>query len=431
MSASLKKINIYKCIAALSFYIVTINPLYAAISVTQISNASVINYDSGTTPYAYASFAEDCSSVSNTASNPDSPCSNSPIDKSSNLTITFTHASGEDADYIAVDNLTDANVIDSTGSKGVSNGGSGTIYIEWSELCTLEESTNATCTSPVSDSIYIVADKNENGEYDSGEESLQIKIKISPGNQYSSVSSSDCSGGSNGGTESCVYALSLDPGDAKAYISSIGYSSVYPGDGSYTLDTAYLRVYFSTTSNDIAPSSSNYADIAIDDDDTTDYLPDNSAVEGLENEVLHYFRIAIVDEATTVHNWLDASVSITATPSKVMGLIEESQCFIATAAYGSLLNPKLIDFRNFRDNVLSKNFIGRKFIQLYYNYSPKLATKIAQSKSLQWTTRVMLWPVWLFTKIYLEFGIETFILSIMAIIGLIYFGVNYYDSRRV
>ena len=51
---------------------------------------------------------------------------------------------------------------------------------------------------------------------------------------------------------------------------------------------------------------------------------------------------------------------------------QNGKCYIATAVYGSYDNPSVCVLRRFRDNNLSTNIIGKKFVKTYYIISPYL-----------------------------------------------------------
>lgn len=72
------------------------------------------------------------------------------------------------------------------------------------------------------------------------------------------------------------------------------------------------------------------------------------------------------------------------------------KCFIATAAFGSPMAEKVRVLRAFRDQYLMTNAAGRRFVQLYYRYSPAIAAQISKDDTLRAAVRAALEPiVWL------------------------------------
>ncbi|MEM6639017.1 MAG: choice-of-anchor D domain-containing protein [Pseudomonadota bacterium] len=68
-------------------------------------------------------------------------------------------------------------------------------------------------------------------------------------------------------------------------------------------------------------------------------------------------------------------------------------CFIATAAYGSYLDPNVQVLRDFRDEVLMRSDSGRWLVRLYYHHSPLVADHIAHHDGARFVTRIALTPV--------------------------------------
>jgi hypothetical protein len=81
----------------------------------------------------------------------------------------------------------------------------------------------------------------------------------------------------------------------------------------------------------------------------------------------------------------------TNTPAPASG--GKSGCFIATAAFGSYLDPHVMVLRHFRDEVLLKSRAGTAFVHCYYRYSPPVADFIAKHTVLRVLTRWALTPL--------------------------------------
>ena len=94
-----------------------------------------------------------------------------------------------------------------------------------------------------------------------------------------------------------------------------------------------------------------------------------------------------------------------------------ASCFIATAAYGSPIDPHVQILRDFRDNHLLTNKLGREFVGLYYSYSPAIADYIAKHERLRTIIRFSLLPVIGLSWLTLKLGSD-FTLSLMILFGL-------------
>ncbi len=89
-------------------------------------------------------------------------------------------------------------------------------------------------------------------------------------------------------------------------------------------------------------------------------------------------------------------------------------CFIATAAYGSPMEKDVVLLKEFRDNILINNSIGRMFVRFYYNFSPPIANYIGRSEGLRFVARCSLVPFVYGVK-YPKTFIFALILTIIAI----------------
>ncbi|MDI9569429.1 MAG: carboxypeptidase regulatory-like domain-containing protein [Pseudomonadota bacterium] len=104
-------------------------------------------------------------------------------------------------------------------------------------------------------------------------------------------------------------------------------------------------------------------------------------------------------------------------------------CFIATAAYGSIMEPHVEILRNFRDVYLMNNDLGRRFVNLYYRYSPPIAAVIAKSELLRLGARIALAPVVGFSYLMLHTTVVGKIALLLALIGLLATGTLFLARR--
>jgi hypothetical protein len=92
-------------------------------------------------------------------------------------------------------------------------------------------------------------------------------------------------------------------------------------------------------------------------------------------------------------------------------------CFIATAAFGSYLDPHVAALRHFRDDHLLTNAPGTLFVRGYYRYSPSMASFIGKHDFLRLATRWALTPVVCLVEYPRSFLIFLLTFSLLAVFG--------------
>jgi len=118
-------------------------------------------------------------------------------------------------------------------------------------------------------------------------------------------------------------------------------------------------------------------------------------MERLLPETMYSVGIRAYDDC---HNTGPLTVISFTTPERGMG--EVDACFVATAAYGSVLAADVEMLRHLRDAVLEKSVLGSLAVQTYYTFSPALAGVIGESELLRATAREVLAPIVRFVRTF-------------------------------
>ncbi len=103
-------------------------------------------------------------------------------------------------------------------------------------------------------------------------------------------------------------------------------------------------------------------------------------------------------------------------------------CFIATAAFGSYLDPHVVSLREFRDRHLMNSALGRNFVELYYHYSPPVARIIESNRPLRVGARLILTPV-VYSVEYPIYAVCS-LLTFMGLFSAVLIRRRYSTSRR-
>lgn len=195
--------------------------------------------------------------------------------------------------------------------------------------------------------------------------------------------------------------LTATPGDGQISLSWLGFSD--NGGSGLKLTNTYK----------VVRDASSYPDSQCTNGTQVYLGTDSSTIEaGLTNGTTYYYQVCAYDNAGNV----SPGVKGNATPQG------DDDCFIATAAYGSYLDPHIKVLRYFRDNYLLTNPVGRAFIKIYYRVSPPIAELISEHEMLKIATRWCLTPIVYAAKYPAG--------ALLSIIGLIAISIVWKIKRR-
>ena len=121
---------------------------------------------------------------------------------------------------------------------------------------------------------------------------------------------------------------------------------------------------------------------------------------------------------------------LTSTQNSSSGSSSSGGCFIATAAYGTALEPQVMLLKRFRDLYLLTNKPGSRFVQLYYTYSPPIADFIRQYEPLRLLVRLLLLPLLATSFFLVEFSLLQQLLTVFALFCSMGFFLTRFRKQR-
>lgn len=289
----------------------------------------------------------------------------------------------------------DSSNADKTGTFTI-NTATSTQYVitgNWTDVCGNLLGNSSSCTSTV-----VKFSIGFGGSCSSLTEKIDFTVNLS--NRIGTTTMADADS-----TTTSAYDFSIFPGDGKIYIENFKYWTGYPSISGVSYKWTGLYFFYEKNNGVPVRSSDHSSLININSSGEAD----KDFVDNLENGTDYCFRLANVD---TTGNILFFSPTTIATndplycgkPQEVVGLLSDKKCFIATAAFGSNLDPHVTSFRQFRNQYLLQSDLGKWFVKTYYKFSPTLAHWISESDLARTITRGFLWPLLGFIEIALTFG---------------------------
>ncbi len=172
-------------------------------------------------------------------------------------------------------------------------------------------------------------------------------------------------------------------------------SFVAPGDDGITGKVKGYEIRYRTGG---VVTEENFDDaLSIDPKITLEIVdPGNTqafSIERLLPETEYSVGIRAFDDC---RNTGDLQVITFTTPERAIG--EVDACFVATAAYGSVMAADVQMLRHMRDSVLRKTVLGELAVEAYYTFGPALAGVVGESELLRATAREALEPIVRFVR---------------------------------
>lgn len=397
-------------------------------TLTLVSIAGASNTDlSTTTPIIYAGFAGTCAPASN-SSTCDSctglsgvdklfPCNKRNVIPTNRLVVVMT-VSDLTIDPSTMSFTINNNTVSAI-TTPVRSGNSVSFQLLWGDICRASASSGSSdCLASTSGTL--------SAKY--GSETLNFTLRMRASSNTEKFYT-DCDDTTPGASGSGFCHFSAFPGDEKIYANDLFWTDGYPATPVSGIE--YKRVVFfyeeqlDTDADDaatIARISNASPSKSVSVNKSASPPVSDNRITGLQNDVRYCMIMANEDSTGIISFYTPNTVPATelcADPSKVVGLLDDKSCFIATAAFGSSMAPEVQSFREFRNEFLLTNPLGTAFVKFYYKHSPFYANLISQSPTAKVIVRSVLWPVLFVARASVTYGLGATLFAVSGALALI------------
>lgn len=304
-----------------------------------------------------------------------------------------------------------------------------TLETTWEQICLragITGCSGGTSSLLASKSIRFGVDSDNSGDVEDAErKAVTATLHFIPPNTTDAYQAY-CATSSDSGVGVCN--LSFLPGDGKVFIDSAIYKGEDSGGAPWESIAVFpVAVTAGGESNAYTNFTNGVAQPVFKTINTTDgSIPDSQVAGSIENYQKYCLVYATRNKAQNIYKFVTSGVDTTkscVTPSEVVGVLDDKHCFISTAAFGSESAPEVEVFRKFRNQFMLDNYLGRKFVKVYYSASPPIAEFISQSDYLRAIARMGLYPLYLFAFASLKIGffLTLVLMLVLTVIAFRYF----------
>ena len=414
----------------------------ATTTIAGVSGASNFDFSSATSPKIYGGYvmnastcAMDTVTTCNTCDgacaggNKMCPCNQNSIYPTLRLAATFNSTIDLGGRYVLYQLSSAATPSAFSPSTVLASGATSFSFNQpWSFWCGLAGLTSCTSATLDGATISVIVGPSKTTSATTFEEAekitLEIKIGIVDRTPLTSPYYAECSSTAGSALSGICY-YEVERGDEKVFltITDNQTASDYPAASTNAAGLEYSSMLFflkETTDPTTIKNSDDAAELSVDVSGSDISFDDR--ITELSNDTKYCFVLGNMDQTGNIHSFQDPATLGArgcATPSAVEGLLDDKKCFIATAAFGSNLDPQVELLRKFRSQFLMSSSWGTKFVKFYYNNSSVWAQKIRHSEGARAVVRGLLWPAVGFAALSLKIGMTATLILIFSMITLL------------